>query len=134
MISPDRWSSGMMASLLARPVPGCLSCLDERLAVSTTHSIIGAVIGFWRVGRVPWTAVNWGGCRAYRRPVGSSRRRYRLCRLPGVHGAVHKLILDTEDRSRMPSAMCLFYMFAVGVLSLTLMTVTKGPLPMWVWI
>ncbi|QJD59267.1 inorganic phosphate transporter [Pseudomonas sp. gcc21] len=122
MISPEQMVFGMLAALLA--AGSWLFIASTRgWPVSTTHSIIGAVIGFGAVG-VSVDAVNWGGVV----PIVSSWVISPL--LSGVIAfsiflSVHKLILNTEEPFLNAKRYVPFYMFAVGFL-VTLMTVTKG--------
>jgi len=112
----------MMASLLAA---GCwlLIASLKGWPVSTTHSIIGAVIGFGAVG-VSMDAVNWGGVV----PIVASWVISPL--LSGIVAfmifiSVHKLILNTDDPFTNAKRYVPLYMFAVGFV-VTLMTLTKG--------
>ncbi|WP_150304611.1 inorganic phosphate transporter [Pseudomonas saliphila] len=122
MISPEQMVFGMLASLLA--AGSWLFIASTRgWPVSTTHSIIGAVIGFGAVG-VSFDAVNWAGVI----PIVSSWVISPV--LSGVVAftiflSVHKLILNTETPFDNAKRYVPFYMFAVGFL-VTLMTVTKG--------
>lgn len=122
MISPDQMVFGMLASLLAAGTWLLIASM-KGWPVSTTHSIIGAVIGFGAVG-VSMEAVNWGGVA----PIVAS-----WVISPTLSGvvaflvfmSVHKLILDTEKPFENAKRYVPFYMFAVGFF-VTLMTVTKG--------
>jgi inorganic phosphate transporter, PiT family len=122
MITPEQMVFGMLAALLAAGTWLMIASM-KGWPVSTTHSIIGAVIGFGAVG-VSVQAVNWGGVI----PIVSSWVISPL--LSGVISfmifmSVHKLILDTEDPFRNAKRYVPLYMFAVGFV-VTLMTVTKG--------
>ncbi|HDZ56470.1 MAG TPA: inorganic phosphate transporter [Pseudomonas xinjiangensis] len=122
MISPDQMVLGMMAALLAAGT-WLLIATTRGWPVSTTHSIIGAVIGFGAVG-VSMEAVNWAGVI----PIVSSWVISPL--LSGtvafmIFMSVHKLILDTDNPFANAKRYVPFYMFAVGFL-VTLLTVTKG--------
>jgi PiT family inorganic phosphate transporter len=122
MISPEQMIFGMLASLLAAGTWLFIASM-KGWPVSTTHSIIGAVIGFGAVG-VSMDAVNWGGVA----PIVAS-----WVISPTLSGfvaflvfmSVHKLILDTENPFENAKKYVPFYMFAVGFF-VTLMTVTKG--------
>lgn len=59
MITPDLMVLGMMSALLAAGT-WLLVASTRGWPVSTTHSIVGAVIGFAAVG-VSMDAVHWGG-------------------------------------------------------------------------
>ncbi|PKM30688.1 MAG: phosphate permease [Gammaproteobacteria bacterium HGW-Gammaproteobacteria-11] len=122
MISPEQMVFGMMASLLAAGTWLLIASM-KGWPVSTTHSIIGAVIGFGAVG-VSMEAVHWAGVV----PIVSSWVISPV--LSGIVAfmifvSVQKLILDTEDPFRNAKRYVPFYMFAVGFM-VTLMTVTKG--------
>ncbi|KAA0695123.1 anion permease [Halopseudomonas laoshanensis] len=122
MISPEQMIFGMLASLLAAGTWLFIASM-KGWPVSTTHSIIGAVIGFGAVG-VSMDAVNWGGVA----PIVAS-----WVISPTLSGfvaflvfmSVHKLILDTEKPFENAKKYVPFYMFAVGFF-VALMTVTKG--------
>ncbi|WP_022961738.1 inorganic phosphate transporter [Halopseudomonas pelagia] len=122
MISPDQMVFGMLASLLAAGTWLFIASM-KGWPVSTTHSIIGAVIGFGAVG-VSMEAVNWSGVA----PIVAS-----WVISPTLSGfvaflvfmSVHKLILDTAKPFENAKKYVPFYMFAVGFF-VTLMTVTKG--------
>ncbi|WP_304641460.1 inorganic phosphate transporter [Pseudomonas sp.] len=122
MIAPEQMIFGMLASLLAAGTWLMVASM-KGWPVSTTHSIIGAVIGFGAVG-VSMEAVNWGGVV----PIVSSWVVSPL--LSGIIAfmifmSVHKLILDTEDPFRSAKRYVPLYMFAVGFM-ITMMTLTKG--------
>lgn len=122
MISPEQMIFGMLASLLAAGSWLFIASM-KGWPVSTTHSIIGAVIGFGAVG-VSMDAVNWSGVT----PIVAS-----WVISPTLSGfvaflvfmSVHKLILDTDKPFENAKKYVPFYMFAVGFF-VTLMTVTKG--------
>ena len=122
LISPDLMIFGMMASLLAAG-SWLLIASVRGWPVSTTHTIIGAVIGFGAVG-VSFDAVHWSGVL----PIVSS-----WVISPLLSGAVayvifisvHRLILDTEDPFSNAKRYVPYYMFAVGFF-ISLMTLTKG--------
>lgn len=122
LISPDLMIFGMMASLLAAG-SWLLIASIRGWPVSTTHTIIGAVIGFGAVG-VSFDAVHWSGVL----PIVSS-----WVISPLLSGAVafvifisvHRLILDTEDPFSNAKRYVPYYMFAVGFF-ISLMTLTKG--------
>lgn len=122
MITPEQMIFGMLAALLAAGTWLMVASI-KGWPVSTTHSIIGAVIGFGAVG-VSMEAVNWGGVV----PIVSSWVISPL--LSGIIAfmifmSVHKLILDTEDPFRNAKRYVPLYMFAVGFM-ITMMTLTKG--------
>lgn len=122
MISPEQMIFGMLAALLAAGTWLLIASI-KGWPVSTTHSIVGAVIGFGAVG-VSMEAVNWSGVV----PIVAS-----WVISPTLSGvvaflifmSVHKLILDTEEPFRNAKRYVPYYMFTVGFI-VTLMTVTKG--------
>ncbi|GGE51930.1 phosphate transporter [Halopseudomonas oceani] len=121
-ISPDQMVFGMLASLLAAGT-WLLVASIKGWPVSTTHSIIGAVIGFGAVG-VSMEAVHWEGVT----PIVASWIISPL--LSGIVAfmifiSVHRLILDTEDPFANAKRYVPFYMFAVGFV-VTILTLTKG--------
>ena len=121
-ISPDQMVFGMMASLLAAGT-WLLVASIKGWPVSTTHSIIGAVIGFGAVG-VSMEAVHWEGVT----PIVASWVISPL--LSGIVAfmifiSVHRLILDTENPFSNAKRHVPFYMFAVGFV-VTILTLTKG--------
>jgi PiT family inorganic phosphate transporter len=119
---PDLFVYGMLASLLAA---GTWLLLASILGwpVSTTHSIVGAIIGFGAVG-ISVDAVQWGQVTGI---VGS------WVITPFIAGfiafwifrSVQFLILDTEDPFGNAKRYIPFYMFAVGFF-LSMVTITKG--------
>ncbi|MEH6508296.1 inorganic phosphate transporter [Halopseudomonas aestusnigri] len=121
-INPDQMVFGMMASLLAAGT-WLLVASIKGWPVSTTHSIIGAVIGFGAVG-VSMEAVHWEGVT----PIVASWVISPL--LSGIVAfmifiSVHRLILDTENPFSNAKRYVPFYMFAVGFV-VTILTLTKG--------
>ena len=121
-ISPDQMVFGMMASLLAAGT-WLLVASIKGWPGSTTHSIIGAVIGFGAVG-VSMEAVHWEGVT----PIVASWVISPL--LSGIVAfmifiSVHRLILDTENPFSNAKRYVPFYMFAVGFV-VTILTLTKG--------
>jgi inorganic phosphate transporter, PiT family len=122
MIPPDKMVFGMLAALLAAGTWLLIASI-KGWPVSTTHSIIGAVIGFGAVG-VSMDAVHWGGVV----PIVSSWVISPL--LSGfvafmIFMSVHKLILNTEDPFANAKRYVPYYMFAVGFI-VTIVTLTKG--------
>src|SRR5690554_1333547 len=122
MIGPEQMIFGMLASLLAAGT-WLLVASIRGWPVSTTHTIIGAVIGFAAVG-VSVDSVKWLGVV----PIVSS-----WVISPFLAGSiafmiflsVHKLILDTDDPFANAKRYIPMYMFAVGFI-IALMTLTKG--------
>jgi PiT family inorganic phosphate transporter len=119
---PDLFVYGMLASLLAA---GSWLLIASILGwpVSTTHSIVGAIIGFAAVG-ISADAVQWGKVWGI---VGS------WVVTPVIAGvlafwifrSVQHLILDTEDPFTNAKRYIPFYMFAVGFF-LSMVTILKG--------
>src|SRR5690554_10620 len=122
MIGPEQMIFGMMAALLAAGTWLLIASI-KGWPVSTTHSIIGAVIGFAAVG-VSVESVHWGGVV----PIVSSWIISPLlagCISFMIFVTVHRLILDTEDPFSNAKRYIPIYMFAVGFI-IALMTLTKG--------
>lgn len=119
---PDLFVYGMLASLLAA---GTWLLIASMLGwpVSTTHSIVGAVIGFAAVG-ISADAVQWGEVWSI---VGS------WVITPVIAGilsfwifrSVQRLILSTDDPFTNAKHYIPFYMFAVGFF-LSMVTILKG--------
>ena len=122
MITPEQMVIGMLAALLAAGSWLLIASL-KGWPVSTTHTIIGAVIGFAAVG-VSMESVRWAGVI----PIVSSWVISPL--LAGsiafmIFMSVHKLILDTDNPFANAKRYIPLYMFAVGFI-IALMTLTKG--------
>lgn len=121
-IPPDLFVLGMMSALLSAGTWLLIASL-RGWPVSTTHSIVGSLIGFASVG-VSMDAVNWGGLV----PIVSS-----WVVTPflsgliafGLFKSVQWLIMDTEDPFRNAKRWVPVYMFLTGFM-LALMTFTKG--------
>jgi PiT family inorganic phosphate transporter len=119
---PDLFVYGMLASLLAA---GSWLLIASILGwpVSTTHSIVGAIIGFAAVGisvdAVQWSKV-WG-------IVGSWVITPMLAGVLSfwIFRSVQHLILDTEDPFTNAKRYIPIYMFAVGFF-LSMVTLLKG--------
>ncbi|SEC94334.1 inorganic phosphate transporter [Pseudomonas anguilliseptica] len=122
MISPDLMVLGMMSALLAAGT-WLLVASTKGWPVSTTHSIVGAVIGFAAVG-VSMDAVNWAGVGPIVAswvvsPVLSGIVAF------GLFVSVQKLIIDTDNPFRNGKRFVPLYMFATGFM-VSIMTLTKG--------
>ncbi|WP_341304250.1 inorganic phosphate transporter [Pseudomonas sp. TMP25] len=122
MISPDLMVLGMMSALLAAGT-WLLVASSRGWPVSTTHSIVGAVIGFAAVG-VSMDAVHWEGVGPIVAswvvsPVLSGMIAF------GLFISVQRLIIDTDDPFLNAKRFVPMYMFATGFM-VTIMTVTKG--------
>jgi len=122
VISPDLMVLGMMSALLAAGT-WLLVATAKGWPVSTTHSIIGAVIGFAAVG-VSMDAVQWNAIGPI---VASWVITPFLSGLVafGLFMSVQKLIIDTDEPFRNAKRFVPFYMFLTGFM-VALMTVTKG--------
>lgn len=122
VIPPDLFVLGMMSALLAAGTWLMVASI-RGWPVSTTHSIVGAIIGFASVG-VSLNAVNWGGLV----PIVSS-----WVVTPFISGviaffvfrSVQWLIIDTDEPFRNAKRWVPAYMFLTGFM-LALMTFTKG--------
>ncbi|WP_444911651.1 inorganic phosphate transporter [Microbulbifer sp. PAAF003] len=113
---------GMLSALLAA---GTWLLVASILGwpVSTTHSIVGAIVGFSAVGISP-DAVAWGKVGSIVAswvvsPVLAGTLSFLLFR------SVQRLILDTEDPFNNAKRYIPFYMFAVGWM-IAMVTLTKG--------
>lgn len=122
MISPNLMVLGMMSALLAAGT-WLLVASTKGWPVSTTHSIVGAVIGFAAVG-VSMDAVHWGG-------VGPIVASWVVSPLLsgavafGLFMSVQKLIIDTDNPFANAKRYVPLYMFLTGFM-VSIMTVTKG--------
>lgn len=120
--NPELLVYGMMASLLAAGI-WLLIATHFGWPVSTTHSIVGAIVGFAAVG-VSMEAVHWskvGNIVAswVVSPVSAGIIAFFLFR------SVQKLILDTEDPFANAKRYVPFYIFLVGFI-IAMVTFTKG--------
>ena len=122
LITPDLMVLGMMSALLAAGT-WLLIASTRGWPVSTTHSIVGAVIGFAAVG-VSMDAVNWAG-------VGPIVASWVISPLLsgtvafGLFVSVQRLIIDTDEPFVNAKRFVPLYMFATGFM-VSLVTVTKG--------
>ena len=120
--NPELLIFGMLASLLAA---GCWLLLASRKGwpVSTTHSIVGAVVGFAAVG-IGTEAIKWG-------KVGDIVMSWIIT--PVIAGVlafmifqtVHHLILKQDNPLEKAKRYVPFYMFITAFV-LTLVTIKKG--------
>lgn len=120
--SPELLVYGMLAALLAA---GVWLLIASRLGwpVSTTHSIVGAIVGFAAVG-LGTNAVDWG-------KIGSIAMSWVIS--PAMSGfiaffifrSIQKLILDTKDPFDNARRYVPYYMFMVGFI-VALVTLFKG--------
>ncbi|MDP3976864.1 MAG: inorganic phosphate transporter [Pseudomonas sp.] len=122
LITPDLMVLGMMSALLAAGT-WLLIATTRGWPVSTTHSIVGAVIGFAAVG-VSVDAVHWGGVGPIVAswvisPVLSGTVAF------GLFVSVQRLIIDTDEPFLNAKRFVPLYMFATGFM-VSIMTLTKG--------
>lgn len=122
MIPPELMVLGMMSALLAAGT-WLLVASTRGWPVSTTHSIVGAVIGFAAVG-VSMDSVNWSGVAPIVAswvvsPVLSGVVAF------GLFISVQRLIIDTDNPFQNAKRYVPMYMFATGFM-VTIMTVTRG--------
>ena len=122
LIPPELMVLGMMSALLAAGT-WLLVASTRGWPVSTTHSIVGAVIGFGAVG-ISMDAVNWSGVAPIVAswvvsPVLSGVVAF------GLFISVQRLIIDTDNPFQNAKRFVPMYMFATGFM-VTIMTVTKG--------
>ncbi len=120
--SPELLVYGMLASLLAAGI-WLLIATRYGLPVSTTHSIVGAIVGFAAVG-IGLEAVKWD-------KVGSIAASWVVSPiLAGVvsyylYRSVQILILDRSDPIKNARRFVPFYIFLTGA-AISLVTLTKG--------
>ncbi len=120
--TPELVVYGMMASLLAAGI-WLLVASRAGWPVSTTHSIVGAIVGFAAVG-IGMDAVKWG-------KVGTIVMSWVVS--PALSGviaywlfvSVQKLILDTKEPLENAKRYVPFYIFMVGFI-IALVTMFKG--------
>ncbi|MFQ5757226.1 MAG: inorganic phosphate transporter [Acidiferrobacterales bacterium] len=120
--TPDLLIYGMLAALLASGV-WLLMASRRGWPVSTTHTIVGAVVGFAAVG-IGLDAVQWG-------KVGTIVMSWVVSpMLAGaiafaVFNSIQRLIIDTEEPLRNAKRYGPFYIFAVSFV-IVMLTLTKG--------
>ncbi|MFV8781240.1 inorganic phosphate transporter [Microbulbifer sp. SA54] len=120
--SPELLVYGMLSALLAA---GTWLMIASILGwpVSTTHSIVGAIVGFSAVGisadAVAWSKVGSIVASWVVSPVLAGTISFMLFR------SVQRLILNTEDPFTNAKRYIPFYMFAVGWM-IAMVTLTKG--------
>ncbi|MBE9395768.1 inorganic phosphate transporter [Pontibacterium sp. N1Y112] len=120
--TPELLVFGMMAALLAAGT-WLLIATYFGWPVSTTHTIVGAIVGFAAVG-ISADAVNWGKVAKIVAswvvsPLTAGVISFFLFR------TVQKLILDTEDPFKNAKKYIPFYIFMVGFI-IAMVTFTKG--------
>lgn len=120
--SPELLVYGMLASLLAAGI-WLLIASKNGWPVSTTHSIVGAIVGFAVVGigmdAVKWEKVGFIVASWVVSPLLAGLIAYVLFR------SVQKLILDTEEPFRSAKKYVPYYIFLVGFI-IALVTFMKG--------
>ena len=120
--TPELLVFGMLASLLAAGIWLLVASL-KGWPVSTTHSIVGAIVGFAAVG-IGFEAVHWG-------KVGSIAASWVVSPLLSgtiaflLFMSVQKLILNTDDPLKNARIYVPMYMFFVGFI-VALVTMFKG--------
>ena len=120
--TPDLLVFGMLSALLAAGT-WLLIASYKGWPVSTTHSIVGAIVGFAAVG-ISMDAVNWG-------KVGSIAASWIVS--PAVAGSisfvlyktVQHWIHDSQDPFRQSKRLVPFYILLVGFV-ISMVTMTKG--------
>lgn len=121
-ITPDLMVLGMMSALLAAGT-WLLIATTRGWPVSTTHSIVGAVIGFAAVGvsveAVHWSAVGPIVASWVVTPVLSGLVAF------GLFISVQKLIINTDNPFQNAKRYVPLYMFMTGFM-VAIMTLTKG--------
>ncbi|GAA4651287.1 inorganic phosphate transporter [Kistimonas scapharcae] len=120
--NPELLVYGMLAALLAAGT-WLLVATHFGWPVSTTHSIVGAIVGFAAVG-ISMDAVNWGKVSSIVAswvvsPVLSGALAFM------VFTSIQKLILDTDNPFRNAKRYVPIYMFLVGFM-MAMVTFTKG--------
>ena len=122
LIPPDLFILGMMSSLLAAGTWLFIASL-RGWPVSTTHSIVGAVIGFAAVG-ISVDAVHWGA-------IGPIVASWVVTPFMsgviafGLFMSVQALIINTDNPFQNAKRFVPVYMFLTGFM-VSLMTFTKG--------
>ena len=120
--NPDLLIWGMLAALLAAGT-WLLIASSKGWPVSTTHSIVGAVVGFAAVG-VSVDAVSWG-------KVGTIVMSWVISPLLAgsisfaVFTSIQKLVMNTDDPLSNAKKYGPFYLFLVGFV-IALVTIKKG--------
>ncbi len=120
--TPELLIYGMLASLLAA---GIWLLVASRMGwpVSTTHSIVGAIVGFGAVG-IGMEAVHWG-------KVGTIAASWVTSPLMAgaiaffLFRSIQKLIINTDSPIANAKRYVPFYIFAVGFL-ISMVTMVKG--------
>lgn len=120
--SPEILVFGMLAALLAAAI-WLMLATSRGWPVSTTHTIVGAIVGFAIAG-IGMDAVNWG-------KIGSIAASWLVSPLIGgtiallLMVSIRRLILDTDQPFRQAKKWGPFYVFLVGFI-VSLVTLFKG--------
>ena len=120
--NPELLVYGMLSALLAAGTWLLIASIMG-WPVSTTHSIVGAIVGFAAVGISP-DVVNWG-------KVGSIAVSWLVSPLLAgtisytLFNSVQRLILDTDNPFERAKRFIPFYMWAVGFM-ISMVTLLKG--------
>src|SRR5574344_262154 len=122
VMTPDLLVLGMMSALLAAGT-WLMIATSKGWPVSTTHSIIGAVVGFSAIG-VSFDAVHWAAIIPITMswvvtPFLSGILAF------GLFVSVQKLIINTDDPFANAKRYVPFYMFVTGFM-VAIMTLSKG--------
>ncbi|MDC0598348.1 inorganic phosphate transporter [Gammaproteobacteria bacterium] len=120
--SPDLLVYGMIAALLSAAIWLLIASLNG-WPVSTTHSIVGAIVGFAAVG-VGVDAVSWGKVAEIAMSWITSPLLAGLLSF-GLFRSVQILILDTDDPFNRAKKFVPFYMFFMGFI-ISMVTFVKG--------
>ncbi len=120
--TPELLVYGMLASLLAAGI-WLLVASRQGWPVSTTHSIVGAIVGFGAVGigmdAVHWDKVGTIAASWVTSPLLAGTISFFLFR------SIQKLIIDTDNPVAMAKRYVPFYIFIVGFV-IAMVTMVKG--------
>ncbi|MDQ6972515.1 MAG: anion permease [Mariprofundaceae bacterium] len=120
--TPELIVYGMLASLLAAAI-WLLVASRQGWPVSTTHSIVGAIVGFGAVGigvdAVHWDKVGTIAASWVTSPLLAGSIAFFLFR------SIQKLIIDTDNPVEMAKRYVPFYIFIVGFV-IAMVTMVKG--------
>jgi len=120
--TPELLVYGMLASLLAAGI-WLLVASRQGWPVSTTHSIVGAIVGFGAVGigmdAVHWDKVGTIAASWVTSPLLAGTISFFLFR------SIQKLIIDTDNPVAMAKRYVPFYIFIVGFV-IVMVTMVKG--------
>jgi len=120
--TPELLVYGMLAALLAAGI-WLLVASRQGWPVSTTHSIVGAIVGFGAVG-IGMDAVHWGkvgtiAASWVTSPVLAGTISFLLFR------SIQKLVIDTDNPVAMAKRYVPYYIFMVGFV-IAMVTMIKG--------